>query len=176
MNSKVSSRFSVRTIALLAMVIALNFVFARVLSIDTQFLKINGSFLTHTLLGVLFSPAVNAVTFGLMDVVGFMLKPTGPFFPGFTLTAIIVGALYGFFYYRKEITLKRVILANLVITLLDSLLFTPINLMILYQVPFWALIPARLLKVSIMIPIQVAFIYILLPRVLKIDFLKRFID
>ncbi|MBS7578123.1 MULTISPECIES: folate family ECF transporter S component [unclassified Enterococcus] len=167
------TRFNVRTITLLAVLVALGIILKRVLGIDTQFMRIDGAFITHTAIGALFGPITSATAFGISDIIGFMLKPTGPYFPGFTLSAAITGVLYSLFYYRKELTLKRIIMANITITLLDTLFLTPIWLTIMYQVPFWSLMPARLIKVLIAIPIQVIIVYFVLPRVLQAKFLKQ---
>lgn len=167
------SRFNVRTITLLAVLIAMSVVLKRVLGIDTQFLRIDASFISQSAIGALFGPFVSAVAFGVSDVVGFMLKPTGPYFPGFTLSAAVTGVLYSLFFYRKELTLKRVFIANLTIVLLDTLLLTPIWLTLMYDVPFWGLIPIRLAKVAIAIPIQTIIVYLVIPRVLETRQLKQ---
>lgn len=167
------TRFDVRTITLLAFLVALGIVLKRILGIDTQFLRIDGAFIANTAIGALFGPIPAATAFGISDILGFMLKPTGPYFPGFTLSAVITGLLYSFFYYRKELTLKRIIMANITISLLDTLFLTPIWLTIMYQVPFWSLMPVRFLKVLIAVPIQVIVVYFVIPRLMQTNFFKQ---
>jgi ECF transporter S component (folate family) len=163
-----------RTIALMGILIAFDIVLTRVLSIDTQFLRMSANFITHTVIGALFGPALGGIALGIADLVGFFLKPTGPFFPGITLAAVLVGVLYGFFYYKKPITLTRTIIATIVIVVLDSLVIMPLVLAWGYHVPIWTLMPMRIVRAVIQIPIQVIVTYFVLPQIVKIPVFSRF--
>ena len=54
-----------------------------------------------------------------------MIKPTGGFFPGFTLVAMLAGVIYGSFYYKKPLTLWRVFAAHLAVSLVCNVLLIP---------------------------------------------------
>jgi len=43
--------------------------------------------------GILFGPLIGGITKGIVDVIGFLIKPQGGFIPFFTLTAILGGVL-----------------------------------------------------------------------------------
>ncbi len=51
--------------------------------------------------GYFFGPVVGAVIGALIDVVGYFVHPTGPFFPGFTISNALIGTIYGLFYGRS---------------------------------------------------------------------------
>jgi ECF transporter S component (folate family) len=86
---------------------------------------------------------------------------------------MLLGVLYGIFYYKKEITWKRVALATTVITLLESLIFTPIWLTLMYKVPFWGLMPIRFGKALILIPIQIIVVHFVLKRLQATPVFKK---
>lgn len=160
-------KLNVRVIALMGLMIALQVVFTRFLSVETTFLRIGIDFIPATIMGALFGPFLAAIGGGLADVLGMMIFPKGAFFLGFTFNACLIGMLYGLFYYKKELTWKRVIFSTIVITLLSSLLLTPFWLHLMYKVPFWGLMPVRLLKALVMIPLQAVLTFLILGRLPK---------
>ncbi|MFC0234076.1 folate family ECF transporter S component [Vagococcus entomophilus] len=160
-------KLNVRVIALMGLMIALQVVFTRFLSVETTFLRIGIDFIPATIMGALFGPFLAAIGGGLADVLGMMIFPKGAFFLGFTFNACLIGMLYGLLYYKKELTWKRVIFSTIVITLLSSLLLTPFWLHLMYKVPFWGLMPIRLLKAVVMIPLQAVLTFLVLGRLPK---------
>ncbi|MDR0922199.1 MAG: folate family ECF transporter S component [Lactobacillales bacterium] len=166
--------FTTRAIVVMAVLTAMDVIFTHLLAINTQFLRISFNFIIHSILGALFGPIGAAISMFFADVLGANLFPNGPFFIGFSLNAIVMGLLYGFFYYKKEITWARVITATLVTTLLSSLILTPMWLTIMYKVPFWSLMPIRLVKSLILVPIQAIVTYYVLPQIMRTPEFKRF--
>ena len=51
---------------------------------------------------MMFGPVPGLIMGGAADLLGFVIKPTGPFFPGYTLDSMIAGFLYGMFFYKRE--------------------------------------------------------------------------
>ena len=91
-----------------------------------QFLKISFTSLTHAMTGFLYGPVVAAAAGGMADIIKYLLKPTGAFFPGFTLNEILTGLIYGIIFYRKDVKLSRVIIARIVVTVGINLTLTPL--------------------------------------------------
>jgi riboflavin transporter len=95
------------------------------------------------------------------------INPTGPYFPGFTLTAFLSGAVYGLFLYRKPVTLLRVALAKTTVTVLVSFCLNPMWLSILYSKAFFAVVSARIATNLLVLPIDIVLLYGLLKVVDK---------
>ena len=91
---KIKDLFKTKNLALMALLVAANVVFSRFLSINTFNIKIGFTFLTVMMAAYLFGPVGAMLVGGLGDVIGALLFPIAPFFPGFTLTAVITGLLY----------------------------------------------------------------------------------
>ena len=89
------SRFNTKTLVTTALLTALEIVLSRFLSIQTQVTKIGFAFVPVVLAAVLLGPLEAGITAALGDFLGAMLFPTGPFFPGFTLTAFLMAAAEG---------------------------------------------------------------------------------
>ena len=83
-----------------------------------------------------------------------ILFPTGSFFPGFTLTAFLTGVVYGVFLYNKPKTWARIIGAVLTVCLVLNLGLDTCWLSILMGKGYLALLPTRIMKAALMIPVQ----------------------
>ncbi len=127
-----------------------------------QLVELRFAFLPIAASGMLFGPAIGGLVGALADVLGYLVRPTGPFFPGFTISTLVSGIIFGAFLYKKKLTVPRVIVANLVETVVVSLILNTFNLMILYGNPFWAVLSAKLLKNAVMFPINTALLYFVL--------------
>lgn len=110
--------------------------------------------------GFLYGPILTGIASVVGDLVKFMIRPTGAFFLGFTLNEFLIGILYGCFFYKKEITWKRVALARISVVLCINLLLTPIWLNIMYGTPLFAI--PRIIKNIVLFPIDVILLYTVL--------------
>ena len=88
--------------AQVALLVAIEVILNRFLSINTTEFKIGFSFLPIALCGMLFGPVWAAVAGGLSDIVGATLFPLGTFHPGFTIVAALMGVVFGLFLRKKE--------------------------------------------------------------------------
>ena len=82
----------------------------------------------------------------IIDLTVPVLHPTGPFFPGFTLTSLLTGTIFGFFLYKNQFSLWRLIVSKTLINLLLNLLLNSLWLHLLYHQGFWIMIPGRILE------------------------------
>lgn len=143
----------------------------------TELIEIRFQYLPIAIGGALFGPALGGVIGMLADILGYLVKPTGAFFPGFTITSILSGLIYGGFFYKKKITIPRIILAEVTETIVCSLLLNSINLSILYGNAFSVVVASRLLKVLIMFPVDTVILTVVLkaiPKLLPSDMREGF--
>ena len=97
MKGKITVQKIVIMGALLALYLVLNEV-SKMLSLPLgSNLRIGLTFLPVVCAAIIFGPIEAAIVGGLGDMLGAFLFPTGPFFPGFTLTAVLTGLIHGFF-------------------------------------------------------------------------------
>ncbi len=141
--------------------IALDVILTRFLSIQTQFLRIGFGFLPVAVAGIAYGPFWGAVTGAVGDILGMIIYPPAEYFPGFTLTALLTGLIFGLLLYRKPVTVPRVLLASAVVCIALNLLLDTLWLDIMYGNSFIALLPARAVKCVINIPIYTLLIRIL---------------
>lgn len=149
----------VRTITTCAMLGALSIVLGYFTIQIGDFLKIGFSSLTNELTAYLFGPVTAPVFGAAMDILKYLIKPTGPFFPGFTITAIIAGIINGISLYRKPITLRRAFGTKFIIIVICDMFLNTLWLSILYGKGFFVLLPIRVIKNLIMWPIDSFLMY-----------------
>ena len=151
----------------IAFFIALEIILTRFLSINTPFLRIGFGFLPIAILGILYGPLWAGIAYAAGDILGMLIFPSGAFFPGFTVSALLTGFTYGFFLYNKPITWTRVLLASSIVCLLINLGLDTIWLSILMDKAVIALLPARVVKSLVMIAVQVVMIPLVWNRLLS---------
>lgn len=95
-----------------ALLVAVHTILAMVVSVQvTTSLRISLSFITNVVTGCLFGPVIGFVCGGIGDIVQFILKPVGDYFPGWTLNAAMAGMIYGIFFYNKfpdKVNVKKI--------------------------------------------------------------------
>lgn len=149
----------VKALAVAAMLLAIAVVLGFYSLQLTDFLKIGFAFLADELTGMMFGPVVGGLMGGIADLVKYLVHPTGPFFPGFTISGMASGVIYGLVLYHKPLSLKRVIMANGFVTLIVNVCMNTYWLTLLYGSAFFAILPARIIKEAVMLPISVVLFY-----------------
>ena len=137
-------------------------------------LEIRFAVLPIAVSGAMFGPAMAAVVGILSDVGGYLLKPTGPFFPGFTVSAAISGVIFGLLLYKKKATWLRVTGAMTIRTVVVSILLNSYWLTMLYHKGFVPILAGRITKEMILLPIFIAMILALLKLLEKTGMFSRF--
>ena len=75
-------------------------------------LKIYFSFVVVSLGCAYYGPVVGMIAGGIIDSVGFLLAGYGePYFPGYLITAVLSGLIYGVLLYKRRPTLLRILLS-----------------------------------------------------------------
>lgn len=158
----------VSTMVICALLIAIQIILSRFLSISTPVVKIGFDFAPMALAGMLFGPWWGCAVGVLADFAGANLFPIGPYFPGFTLVAGLSGMTYGLLLHSRNgsflggrASRVRLLLAVLIVTIplqmgLDTLWMT-----ILYGNGYLYYLGERAVKACVMIPVQIVTIPVL---------------
>lgn len=145
----------VRSLTIMAMFAAISIVLGYFTVNVGHLLKIGFSTIANQFVYYLFGPVAGGVFGGTLDVLKYLIKPTGePFFPGWTIGAILAGIIYGMFYYKKPLTIWRVLCAEFVVALVCNVLLGTLWLNIMYGKAFFAIVPMRAFKNLIMWPVN----------------------
>ena len=173
----------------LAVLVALQVVLSRFFSVQiTEVLKFSFGFIPIMLTGALYSWPYSCLVAGLSDVIGAILFPQGPFFIGYTLTAVLTGLLFGLFFHKKDGTpsAARILIGYIVNALTVTVTLNTFNIAFQYgyllpaahdisniPVKFLAFLPKRALEAAVMLPVQFTLTYLLLCKTGLVKMLAR---
>ncbi len=158
-----------KNVVLCGLMAALAVVLSMVASIEVgPYIRIGFSGIPNRIVECLFGPVAGCLFGGALDVLKYMLKPSGPFFFGFTFNVMLAGIIYGSILYKKPVTVKRIVTAEFLIKLLVNCILNTLWISMLYGKGFFALLPLRIVKNAIMLPIDSVILYFSLTYVKKL--------
>ena len=148
-----------RNLVFIALLICMEVILTRFLSIQTPIVRISFGFLPIAFAAAMFGPVIGGLTAALCDILGMMIFPKGIYFPGFTLSASITGVIYGIFLYKKPKSLLRIAMSVMLVTVISDLTLNTIWLSMMTGKAAIALLAPRAVKSLLMYPVQVFVIY-----------------
>lgn len=149
-----------RRILLCALFLASAVVLGRILSIRTPIITIGFTFVPIIFSAIILGPKYSTFVATVSDIIGALLFPTGSYFLGFTVTSFFTGLIYGLFLYRKEFKLDknfiiRLIISTIIVTCLLNGCLNTVWIIMISKNASKIIIPARIAKQLIMIPIEI---------------------
>ena len=157
----------VKNMVYIAMLCALNVVLSYFSVPLAPELRLGFSFLTMSVIGYLYGPAVGGICGLILDQVKFLVNPTGDYLLIWSIIEISAGFLYGLVLYKKKPSFARCLVAKFLVSLLCNIILTPLLLTVLYGgglAAFITRISARILKNIILLPIEASIMFVLLSR------------
>ena len=147
-KKRISSKEVLLSMVCTALLIALYVVLSQFLSIRVgSFLKIGFAFFPAAVAARLFGPAGGIAVYALGDLLGGILFPTGgAYYPGFTVTYVCMGLVYGILLFGKaemKWNITRIVLAAVLNMGLFSFLLNTFWLSRLYGSPYAELLATR---------------------------------
>ena len=119
-------------------------------------LKIYFSFLVISLGCYVYGPAVGILVGFANDTLGFLISSFGePYFPGYLITAMLSGLIYGTLLYRQRITVLRLVVVRLVINYGSNVLLGSVWKAMLYGKGYYYYFTTGLVKNTTMLPTEV---------------------
>ena len=164
MNFKLKEIFKkpdIKMIVTIGIMIAVEVIMHRMLSIKTPTIQLHFGFVPIVLVAMLYGPFYSGLAWAMADVIGTLLFPTGAFFPGFTVTAFLSGVIFGVFLYKSKMPVLSTVTAVIIINIFLTLILDMYWIYLITDQAFVALLPERLIKCGVMIPIQIAAIVLI---------------
>ena len=176
MKEKSFDQKKILKLCCLGVLIAMQVVLARFLVIPVgDMMRFSTSFIPVVIAARLFGPLGGMAVYGLGDLVGAIVFPTGgAFFPGYTITAAVVGIIFGIFLKpvkgeetRLQLNLK-VVFSVLCTQLIGSFLMNSYWRSFQTGTPYGAVLMTRLPQCLISSVRQIVFMVILLEQICKV--------
>lgn len=141
-------------------------------------LRIKFGFLASFLAGMLGGP-IFSLGYGLAsDLIGYMLFPSGSFFPGYTLSSMVGVCIYSLFFYRQKVTLFKIALCKFTINLFVNVIMGSVWSAMMFSNGFIYYALKSVTKNILMLPIEVFLLWALYkavsPTLIRMDLIESF--
>lgn len=159
----------IRSLCICAMMLSLRVVigyFSNLTLAISPEIKLGFSFLPIAITAILCGPVAGMIVGGLGDILSFMIAPMGYYFPGWTVSGILVGLIYGIFLYKAKNLLISTIVAEVIIGIFIEVALGSLWLLIQYQKAFLLMAGMRGLKTLVAIPFEIVLV-LFFAKVLK---------
>ena len=115
-KKSIHSLSNLKSLVFLALILGMVMV-SKYLTIPSGFadLGLGFGYLFLSIACMIFGPIPSLLIGVLSDVLGFMVKPSGQFFIGYTFQAVVACFTYGMLFYKTHITFSRVLLARVIV-------------------------------------------------------------
>lgn len=157
---------NLKKVIIAALMLAATIVLSRFLSVKTPIIVISFSYIPIMLCAILLGPWWTMLVAGLADLIGALLFPFGAYFVGYTISATLSGFIYGIFLrYKKDMSYKKFLLmlsiSTLLVIAICNGLLNSLWIYITTKKALIAILPTRLVKELVMLPIQIVTIFFL---------------
>ena len=176
MNKKSFSQEKILRLCVMGILIAMQVVLARFAVIPVgDMMRFSTSFIPVVIAARLYGPLGGMAVYGLGDFVGAIAFPTGgAFFPGYTVTAAIVGLIFGLL--LKPVKVKetpvqlgiRIVLSVFTTQLIGSFLLNSFWRSFQTGTPYGAVLMTRLPQCLVSLVIQSLFMVLFLDKICKL--------
>ncbi len=152
-------------LCVMGLLIAAEVVLERMLGVNVLTLKINFAFVAVAVAAYLYGPVGGALCYGLGDIIGTLLFPVGGYNPLFTLSNVLVGLCFGFFF-KGKVTFPKILVPVVLERTVGTLLLNTLWLKIFFikSKGFFALMLTRVPEAAFFIVVELV---ILTPLLLK---------
>ena len=164
---------NIRVLALCAVFVALQVMSSSVFVQVSENLRIYFSFIFTALFSCIGGPVMALISGFCADIISFMLFPTGAFFFGYTLSAMLGAFIFGLFLWDTKITALKLIFSRVVITGLINILLGSIWTTMLYSKGFWFYVTKSAIKNIALLPFEIFILIVLFRALLPILYRKQ---
>ena len=141
-----------------------------------QSLKIYFSFVVVSLGCACYGPLVGMGVGAVIDTLGFLLSSYGePYFPGYLITAVLSGLIYGLLLYKRKPTLLRIIVVRLIINYGSNVLLGSVWKAMLYGKGYLYYLTSGAIKNTMMLPIEVFLMWVVLNAAVNYGLDRKYI-
>lgn len=168
---------NIRSLTTMGMLLAIRIILSIFVTLPiNDSLKIGMSFVATAILGMLYGPVSAGIVSGIADILQAFIKPTGPFFPGWTISAALGGMIYGVLLYKNDFKkpinyIPKIIFAKSLINIFVNAFLGTFWLKVSLGKAMNALFIPRLIKNISLLPFEALILCVLLPVIYSI--LKR---
>lgn len=160
-----------------ALLIALNIAISSFFIPVGENLRVYFSFIPTSIACLMGGPIMSLCYGFCVDILGFIIHPSGAFFPGYVLSSMLGALIYSLFFFRQRITILKLFLCKLMINILINICLGSLWSSILFGKGFYYYFIKSVIKNFSMLPLEVIILLIffkaLLPMLGKMKLINN---
>ncbi|MCI5774639.1 MAG: folate family ECF transporter S component [Erysipelotrichaceae bacterium] len=159
---------STRMLVLLALFIALKIVvgYFRIPVADN--LNIYFTFIISAIECTIFGYVPSMIAGVITDILGYIINPNPPFFPGYALSNLVAAFIYSLWFYKRKIKLLNIIGAKTMINYIVNVGMGSLWSAMLYSKGFIYYASTSLIKNTILLPIEIIILFFVFKAIVPI--------
>ncbi len=165
----------IRMLTFAALICALGIVVGALYVVVGENLRVYVTFFVTAVGCAVYGPVMAVLVAAVTDTLGYILFPSGPYFPGYLLGEILAALIYSLFLYRKKISVLRLFGAKFLVNYFINVGLGSLWSRILYGKGYLYYMVKSLIKNSLLLPLEVlllaALFAILIPTFSKFGLL-----
>jgi len=145
-KAAVADLYSTRNLVFAALMVAMARVLALIPSIPIAHTKLSFSFPARAMCALVCGPVAGMAYGFVEDILGFILQPTGEFFFGYTISTMAGMLVYALCFYRRRVTVVRIVVANVLVNIFVNALMGSMWTMMIRGGGYWGWFTVSLSK------------------------------
>ncbi len=170
-----SNTKNLKMMSICALLIALQIAVSTLYIPIAENLRIYGTFFIVALYSTIGGPILAVCSAFIADTIGFLIHPTGAYFFGYTLSAMLGAFIYSLFFYKSKITIIKIIVCKLLVNVLVNATLGSLWTTILYTKGFYFYFSASLTKNLILLPFECLLLYFVYKALLPYLYKKKLV-
>lgn len=154
---------NIKTLCVVAMMLAASVLIDSYLRIPIPImtnLNIMFGFLPNAIAAAVGGPVMSIAYGVLADIISYLMNPWGAYFPGYTLSAALVMLTFSLFFYRRKISVWRILVSKFIYNGFINILLGAFWTSCLYEKGYVVYLWTSFLKNAILYPIEVAMLLV----------------
>ena len=164
---------NIRVLSLCAIFVALQVMSTSVFVQVSENLRIYFSFVFTALFSCIGGPVMALISGFCADIISFMLFPSGAFFFGYTLSAMLGAFIFGLFLWDTRITILKLVFSRVVISAFVNILLGSVWTTMLYSKGFLFYVTKSAIKNIALLPFEILILMVLYRVLLPILYRKQ---
>ncbi|MBQ1546040.1 MAG: folate family ECF transporter S component [Clostridia bacterium] len=152
------------SLAVCAMLLAISLVLSyfgnvSITFMGTNVIKLSFAVIPIAAAAMLYGPVPAAIIGALSDIIGFVMMPMGAYIPGFTISMILTGIIYGIAFYKRRVNAANIALSTLAVAVVINVLLGTVWFVLFYGFQLKHALFVRGIKELVMYPITVGLLF-----------------
>lgn len=146
---------NLRVMVICALCVALSIILGYFYIPINESLTIRFTFLATSVAGLVGGPVAALIFGAAVDLLDYMMHPTGVFFFGYTISSMVGALIYALCYYRQRLTVVRIIFCRLAVNLVVNVFLNALWSHILYGKGYIYRMVISYIKNIALLPVEV---------------------